>query len=209
MNQKTYWVEAFPEDEAPIQIALVPGEEPLSLVIEQELDPYENVLAVEKPQRRSSFLTNSIALGAAIWGSATAALNVPDLYDFFASPSGATPHPETVAYALAGSFAAITGTLSVLKAETKALFTRYLVTDKMVMEEKGILRKELTCVPHSRILGTQVSRGLSDFVFGTGSIYVNGAESNYRALSLDSVKDPNYLNNIILQHVSETKQKLE
>lgn len=89
-----------------------------------------------------------------------------------------------------GVLVAVAGLLIASMAEVRRRFVMYHITDRKVIEETGIIDKEVVTVAFDQIANTAIDEDLQERLFDVGDIYISTAGTDTTEMVLNGVKDP-------------------
>lgn len=103
----------------------------------------------------------------------------------------------------AGFFGAIF-LLVLLVTEIRRYFVAYYFTDRKVVEEVGILSKDVKTIAYDDVTDTHLDKNFMERIFGVGTLKVNSAGSDISEIVLEGLRSPEHYKSIITRESIDT-----
>ncbi len=97
----------------------------------------------------------------------------------------------------------ILGFIEIMVAELSVYFTEYIITNYRVLDQHGILSKDIDVILASKISNISIERTLSDRILGLGRIIIEPEESARPKIVLYGIRDPYNFQNDILKLINK------
>lgn len=98
----------------------------------------------------------------------------------------------------------ILGFVEIIVAELSVYFRDYIITNYRILDQHGIISKDVDVILASKISNISLKRTIFDRIFGLGRIIIEPEESASPKIVLYGVKDPYSFQNDILKLINKT-----